>query len=162
MPKKPKPIYLEESLHEEFWEQVDSSGGPDACWPWIGPIYPFNKMRYGDAWGMPAHRVVFWLTHYRQPVGLVCHSCDNPPCCNPAHLSEGTHQDNSNDAVRRGRLKGKKLKERRPNFTEEEKQYICTTRKTARLLARELNSTADTIRNLRAKCRKQQNQSSTS
>jgi hypothetical protein len=32
-----------------------------------------------------------------------CHTCDNPPCCNPAHIFPGTHLENSQDSVRKGR-----------------------------------------------------------
>jgi hypothetical protein len=40
------------------------------------------------------------------PEGLeVMHSCDNPACINPEHLSVGTHQQNIQDAVTRGRMK---------------------------------------------------------
>lgn len=31
------------------------------------------------------------------------HTCDNPPCCNPAHLIEGTQAQNLADMVARGR-----------------------------------------------------------
>jgi hypothetical protein len=34
---------------------------------------------------------------------MVRHSCDNPPCCNPSHLLEGTQLDNMGDAASRGR-----------------------------------------------------------
>jgi hypothetical protein len=33
----------------------------------------------------------------------ILHTCDNPPCCNPAHLFVGTAKINLQDASRKGR-----------------------------------------------------------
>jgi HNH endonuclease len=38
----------------------------------------------------------------------VMHSCDNPPCCNPNHLSIGTHHENMIDSMLKGRAKNDK------------------------------------------------------
>jgi hypothetical protein len=53
-----------------------------------------------------AHRMALQLADgiRRDPAEKVRHSCDNPPCCNPAHLLPGTQADNVADMVQRGRV----------------------------------------------------------
>jgi hypothetical protein len=51
-----------------------------------------------------AHRVAWILSNGQiPPDGILIHHCDNPPCCNPSHLSIGTHQDNRDDCVSKRR-----------------------------------------------------------
>ena len=55
----------------------------------------------------PAHRVAYKLYVGEIPEGMhILHSCDEPGCVNPDHLRAGTHQDNMNDKVLRGRCSG--------------------------------------------------------
>lgn len=96
-----------------FWEKV-RRGAPDECWPWVAA---FGTNGYGAAWlaresrVVNAHRVAFELAKGPIPTGLhILHSCDNKPCCNPAHLSAGTHADNMHDMFRKnGRVAAKRL-----------------------------------------------------
>lgn len=82
-----------------FWQKV-TPGFDFECWPWRGNGAP----HYGRFRGEMAHKVAYRLIHGPIREGMIVrHSCDNPPCCNPFHLLEGTHQDNSDDAVERGR-----------------------------------------------------------
>lgn len=93
-------------LEKRLWKRVDKSAGPDACWPWTGCRNPQGYGYIGDGNGKVTrpHRVAYELANGSIPAGLlVCHHCDNPPCCNPKHLFIGTHQDNADDCLRKGR-----------------------------------------------------------
>ena len=88
---------------ERFWSKVDRSGD---CWLWTGS---FLKDGYGqfrlNRTTVTASRLAWELTYGSIPVGmLVCHKCDNPPCCNPAHLFLGTPRDNRRDCAAKGRV----------------------------------------------------------
>jgi len=88
---------------ERFWSKVDVRGR-DECWEWqaSGSKGYGRLMMDGVTWG--AHRLAFTLVKGRIPDGMcVLHSCDNPPCCNPAHLFIGTHADNMRDMAKKGR-----------------------------------------------------------
>lgn len=52
------------------------------------------------------HRIMHELYCGPIPPGyVVMHSCDNPVCCNPSHLSMGTQADNMADRDRKGRTR---------------------------------------------------------
>jgi hypothetical protein len=88
-----------------FWNNIDRQS-ENECWNWL-------RKSVHDGYGrttfkgvpMAAHRIAFEIYHNR-PIAdgmILCHSCDNRLCCNPLHLREGTHKDNSDDKYARGR-----------------------------------------------------------
>lgn len=76
-------------------------GADDECWPWMGKRDRDGYGRFRPTWrgvDHQSHRFSWVLVHGPIPAGLVvCHACDNPPCCNPAHLFLGTMADNNRD-----------------------------------------------------------------
>lgn len=99
---------------------VDKRGIAD-CWPWKGQR---NKGGYGmfEISSKPnrkltsAHRAGYQLMNSAlDPKTHVCHTCDNPACCNPDHWFLGTHQDNMQDSVAKGRSVAPMRKKHRPH-----------------------------------------------
>lgn len=85
-------------------------GGPGECWEWQRGRLPsgYGRIKVRVAPGVfkdvYVHRVAYVLAHGPLQSGeCVLHSCDNPPCCNPAHLRAGSLQDNVRDRDERGR-----------------------------------------------------------
>lgn len=77
------------------------------CWVWTGSMGGSNNA-YGqiviNGRKRLCHRVVYEAFNRPIPAGaVVMHSCDNPACCNPAHLRVGSQTDNLRDAVQKGR-----------------------------------------------------------
>lgn len=85
-----------------FWAKVDRSRGLRGCWVWRGST---DVGGYGKFDDRHAHRVAWELTtgDTLTPDVYVCHRCDSPPCCNPAHLFLGNHAANMLDMTKKGR-----------------------------------------------------------
>ena len=80
----------------------------NGCEVWTGELNEkgYGRRRFRDGKNRRIHRVVWELRNGPIPDGLlVCHRCDNPPCCNPEHLFLGTHADNVLDMMAKGRRK---------------------------------------------------------
>lgn len=93
--------------HEEKFRHFMPGDPPrdGSCWEWAGST---NDKGYGifmsaDRKPIRAHRVAYQIFKGEEPGPVLRHTCDNPPCCNPDHLLQGTFEDNSRDMVERGR-----------------------------------------------------------
>ncbi|MGH3628453.1 MAG: hypothetical protein ACRDRL_13585 [Sciscionella sp.] len=92
---------------ERFWSYV-RRGDINECWPW-------RTNEPGTFWWIDSNSTRVHQASYRLSYRLandgadlpsdrvIAHSCDNPPCCNPHHLSLKTQSENVLEAVERGR-----------------------------------------------------------
>ena len=88
-----------------FWRLVDRRGSNE-CWRWLDR---YNADGYGlfrpTLCGTDRAPKIVLIIKLKRDIldGLeTLHSCDHKWCCNPSHLSEGTHLKNCNDAKARG------------------------------------------------------------
>jgi hypothetical protein len=109
-------MYSEQTL-ARFWSKVarcpHGDGCEQCCWEWqaskkvkgYGQFYIRieETNRYSNR---GAHRIAWSIHNGAVPDGMqVMHKCDNPPCVNPTHLQIGTHIDNMQDAINKGRIR---------------------------------------------------------
>lgn len=97
---------------QTFWSHIDKTTSPNGCWVWSGQTHKgYGRIKVNGKKCL-AHRVAWELINGEIPDNMcVCHKCDNPPCCNPAHLFLGTKADNNRDKTEKGRAaKGENFK----------------------------------------------------
>lgn len=80
------------------------------CWQWQGSTTNGYGTLMLNRKVLRVHRLAHELWCGPIPKGhVVRHKCDNPGCCNPAHIETGTQAENINDIVIRGRFAKRKL-----------------------------------------------------
>lgn len=96
-----------DTLAKRFWEKVNILG-PNECWEWTAKAktsFGYGRMTNGRGVHLKSHRISWTLSYGPIPDGMcVCHKCDNPGCCNPAHLFLGSKKDNTKDMMAKGRM----------------------------------------------------------
>ena len=100
-----------EQFNADFWERVDRSD-PLGCWSWTGKTdWAGYGILYVKQERLRAHVVAAELcdVDLGSDKPLVCHRCNNKPCCNPLHLYRGNESDNFRDCLNARRHPKQKL-----------------------------------------------------
>jgi len=99
-------LELLRSKEHLLWRNVTLiSDFPEDCWLWHGSVESGGYGRItlvsremGNQARIKAHRMSYLLLVGPIPKDMLClHKCDEPRCCNPAHLFLGTQKDNLQD-----------------------------------------------------------------
>ena len=136
----------------KFFDKVEKTDG--GCWRWTGCLSQsgYGQLKRGGK-HYRAHRYSYELNF--GPIKkdkIILHSCDNPSCVNPDHLSEGTNRDNSIDCAKKGRLNTRRG-EKHPNAkltdaSVHEIRLLYKNGKTQAAIARDFSVRQDTISRL--------------
>lgn len=96
------------SVEHRFVKRFNAIFKSDGCWEWPGQRTSggYGTLRKGgrDQSTAYSHRLSYTINIGPIPEGMVvCHRCDNPPCCRPDHLFLGTQAENVADKIAKGR-----------------------------------------------------------
>lgn len=110
MPTKLNPMpEMSEKDKIRFWSKVAFTANPNICWEWTGSKgrRGYSQFSIKRVNVYTTSRIAYHLSYKDDMTDLfVCHTCDNPKCCNPKHLFLGTTQDNVDDREKKGRGNG--------------------------------------------------------
>ena len=125
------------SLRERLLKWIPDPLPPEAeCWIWQGCT---NERGYGriqyKGKARAAHRMSFTVFNGIDLIqGLVVmHSCYNPPCINPQHLTQGTYTPNTRMMYEAGRATHKSM-------SDEDYRAIYHDKRPYRVIAKEYNT----------------------
>lgn len=140
------------SIVERFWLKVEKRD-TDECWSWCGGKSErgYGQLSDGRHRSIRSHRISYEIHKGAIPDRmLVLHSCDNPSCVNPAHLSLGTQLDNMADKCAKGRLVAP-IGERngQAKITTEQARQIKLSMERSENLATMFGISAKMVRNIR-------------
>src|SRR5690349_955039 len=88
---------------QRLWPRLVTTA--TGCREWTGSRndHGYGQLRVNGRL-VKAHRFAWELANGPIPQGSdVMHGCDNPPCCNPEHLSLGGASENGQDMAQKGR-----------------------------------------------------------
>lgn len=87
-----------------FWSKVDVRDNDIECWEWKASKNAGGYGRFkANGTTQNASRIAWEIAHDAPLWGKVArHTCDNPACCNPAHIIPGDQADNIADKMQRG------------------------------------------------------------
>lgn len=120
---------LKEVRIEEFFDKLQR---PEGCWLFDGARevngygYLVNPLNDGPKY-ITAHRVAWILKNGPIPEGMVVmHKCDIRACCNPDHLRLGTHADNAQDTINKGRNSSQGVRNLHAVLSEEQVREVLS------------------------------------
>jgi hypothetical protein len=96
--------YADQTWKNKIYERISPTPTETGCHEWTGSK---TNRKYGiitiAGVNILAHRAMHAFSGGPADAQVVMHTCDNPSCCNPAHLRSGTYEENMQDMVAKGR-----------------------------------------------------------